>query len=62
MSQISPNDPYGIFLELINNMIELLRLPGEDYSDGECLDLVAELLTANGFVVFPNDEGWRNLH
>ena len=49
-------------IELIEKMIDLLRLPGKDYTDGECLDLVVELLTANGFDVFPEDEGWRNLH
>lgn len=51
------------YLELIEKMIELLRLPGEDYSDGECLDLVAELLAANGFDVFPETQGggrWRS--
>ena len=44
-------------LELIEKMIGILRLSGEVYTDGECLDLMAELLTANGFDVFPNLNG-----
>ena len=44
-------------LELIEKMIGILRLSSEVYTDGECLDLMAELLTANGFDVFPNLDG-----
>ena len=44
-------------LELIEKIIGIFRLSSEVYTDGECLDLVAELLTANGFDVFPNLDG-----
>jgi hypothetical protein len=38
--------------DLIEEIINILNLPGEQYTDGECLDLIAELLTENGFEVF----------
>ncbi len=38
--------------EIIKEIIRIMNLPGEDNTDGECIDLVAELLTDNGWEVF----------
>lgn len=37
--------------EQIQEIIRIMNLPGEDNTDGECLDLIAELLTNNGWFV-----------
>lgn len=38
--------------EQIEAIIRILNLPSETNTDGECLDLVARLLTENGWKVF----------
>ena len=38
--------------ELIKEIIRIMNLPGDDMTDGECIDEVAELLTNNGWEVF----------
>jgi hypothetical protein len=38
---------------IISDIIKILRLDGEEFTDGECLDKIAELLTDNGWQVFP---------
>jgi hypothetical protein len=35
--------------ELIHEILRIITLDGEDYSDGECLDEVWVLLTENGY-------------
>ena len=39
--------------EIIQGIITIFRQPGEDATDGECMDQVVELLNANGYEVFP---------
>jgi hypothetical protein len=39
--------------KIISDIIEILRLDGEEFTDGECLDKIAELLKDNGWQVFP---------
>jgi hypothetical protein len=34
---------------IINEIIRIIELPGEDYTDGECLDLMIQLLEKNGY-------------
>jgi hypothetical protein len=36
----------------IEEIIRILNLGGEEATDGECLDMVAEFLTKNGWTVF----------
>ena len=38
--------------QIIQEIIKLLNQPGEERTDGECLDDVAELLENNGWKVF----------
>jgi len=35
--------------DLLKEIASVINLPGEDHTDGECLDKIAELLTAHGF-------------
>lgn len=35
--------------DLLKEIASIINLPGEDHTDGECLDKIAELLTAHGF-------------
>lgn len=40
--------------EIITEIIKILNLPGEEKTDGECLDMVVKLLEENGHgPVFP---------
>jgi hypothetical protein len=41
---------------VIQRVIELLNLNGEEYTDGECLDEVAIFLESVGFTVFAHNE------
>lgn len=34
---------------IIHGIAEIVTLPGEEYSDGECLDLIWHLLERNGY-------------
>lgn len=34
---------------IIHGIAEIITLPGEEYSDGECLDLIWHLLERNGY-------------
>ena len=50
--------------ELVAKIIEILRMPGEEMTDGECMDEVVLLLEAEGYdvflpPVFVVGEGWR---
>jgi hypothetical protein len=38
--------------KLIEEIIKIMNLPGEEYTDGECLEEIAELLEANGHKVY----------
>lgn len=38
--------------ELIEQIIKIMNLPGEEYTDGECLEEIAELLEDNGYKVY----------
>ena len=40
--------------ELVASLIAIMRLDGEDFTDGECLDLIAELLKEQGYDPFPD--------
>jgi len=35
--------------DLLKEIASVINLPGEDHTDGECLDKIAELLTSHGF-------------
>jgi len=43
--------------ELVAKIIEIMRTPGEEMTDGECMDEVALLLEAEGYDPFPT--GWN---
>jgi hypothetical protein len=43
--------------KIIAEIIEALELPSEEYSDGECMDVVAEILQGYGYTVFGNTGG-----
>ena len=43
------------YLALVNKIITIMRLEGEDFTDGECLDLIAELLEEQGYDPFPDE-------
>lgn len=49
MSNDIPNDPVVKAGFIINEIVRIIELPGEDYSDGECLDLMINLLENNGY-------------
>jgi hypothetical protein len=36
-------------LEIIQGIMEIINLKGEDATDGECLDMIVKFLTANGY-------------
>ena len=36
-------------LDVIQRIMEIINIRGEDATDGECLDMVVELLTVNGW-------------
>lgn len=36
-------------LDVIQGIMEILNLKGEDVTDGECLDMIYDLLTADGY-------------
>lgn len=36
---------------LINGIIEIINLPGVEYTDGDCLDMIWHLLEKNGYTV-----------
>lgn len=38
--------------DIIQEIIRILRLDGEEFTDGECLDLIIKHLGANGWKVF----------
>ena len=40
--------------ELVEKIIKIMRLEGEHFNDGECLDLIAELLEEEGYDPFPD--------
>lgn len=42
--------------KIISDIITALRTPGEEKTDGECLEEVTGILERNGYEVFP--EGW----
>ena len=44
-----PNDPQVKAGFIINEIVRIIELPGEDYSDGECLDLMIQLLEKHGY-------------
>ena len=44
-----PNDPQVKAGFIINEIVRIIELPGEDYSDGECLDLMIQLLEKCGY-------------
>ena len=46
------SEPQRIDEILIHEIIRILNLPGEENTDGECLDQVAELLESRGYKVF----------
>jgi len=39
--------------KIITRIIEILRFDGEEFTDGQCLDEIIELLKDNGWQVFP---------
>jgi len=39
--------------ELVNEIIKILNIDGEEATDGECLELVGTLLEAEGYQVYP---------
>ena len=49
MSNNIPTDPVVKAGFIINEIVRIIELPGEDYSDGECLDLMIELLEKNDY-------------
>ena len=49
MTNNIPTDPIVKAGFIINEIVRIIELPGEDYSDGECLDLMIELLQKNGY-------------
>lgn len=49
MNNNIPTDPVVKAGFIINEIVRIIELPGEDYSDGECLDLMIELLENNGY-------------
>ena len=40
--------------ELVHKIITILRLEGVDHTDGDCLDLIAELLEEEGYDSYPD--------
>lgn len=36
-------------LDIIQGIMEILNMKGEDVTDGECLDMIWNLLTADGY-------------
>jgi hypothetical protein len=38
--------------KLIEQIIKIMNLPGEEYTDGECLEKIKELLEANGYNLY----------
>lgn len=40
--------------ELVAKIVKIMRLDGEHFTDGECLDLIAELLEEEGYDPFPD--------
>lgn len=44
-----PSDPQVKAGFIMNEIVKIIELPGEHYTDGECLDLIIELLEKNGF-------------
>ena len=43
---------------VIKEIIRILRSPGEELTDGECVDKIAHLLDSHGYKVFgENNEG-----
>jgi hypothetical protein len=43
--------------KIIAEIIAALELPSEEYSDGECMDIVAEILLHAGYTVFGKTGG-----
>jgi len=39
--------------ELIKEIIRIINIPGEEGTDGECLDYIINLLEENGWDVLP---------
>lgn len=35
--------------DFIKEIIDIIKLPAEDYSDGECLDLIIRKIQDNGY-------------
>jgi len=50
------SEPQRIDEILIHEIIRILNLPGEDYTDGECLGQVADLLEERGYKVWSHKE------
>jgi hypothetical protein len=40
--------------ELVREIVRIMNQDGENFTDGECMDEVAELLESDGYEVFPN--------
>ena len=38
-----------LIMDVIQRIMEIINLKGEDATDGECLDMIAEVLTSNGW-------------
>ena len=49
MTNNIPTDPLVKAGYIINEIVRIIELPGEDYSDGECLDLMIQLLERCGY-------------
>ena len=49
MKRIATNIELTSNEDLLKEIASVINLPGEDHTDGECLDKIAELLTAHGF-------------
>ena len=43
--------------ELIESIMKAIQMPGEDYTDGECLDEVIELIEKAGY-----DFKWKEFY
>ena len=49
MNNNIPTDPVVKAGFIINEIVRIIELPGEEYTDGECLDLMIQLLEKNGY-------------
>lgn len=42
--------------EIVAEVIRILMLPGDEVTDGECLDMIADMLESEGHEVFRDRE------